>query len=104
MMKFPGHFHKHYRVPDDYFSNLEARFSHKRINIRKKIWMAAASFIVIAGMSFSFWQFTHKNDVKPVMHENQMRNQLGTETVNLDDLPEEVIEDYLLMDFDDDSF
>ncbi len=99
MMKLPDRFHKHYKVPENYFENLEQiRFGQARPK-RKWVWPVAASILVIAGLSFSFLK---KFESKPDWHHQTEIYKPEKVEVRLDDLPDEVIDDYLLMESEND--
>ncbi len=106
-------FHRHYRLPGDYFQTLESRMQQRlapvprRIHWRRRILQVAAVLLV----GLVAWPL-YRNMHPAGYHTTQVTNDtvnLPTGTrgktspveggeIDLSDIPDEVIDEYLLMD------
>ncbi len=92
---FHKNFNAHYDVPDDYFNELENQFFNKIHKIDKKRYFlfkitAALFLLVIIGYPLKKIFFHSNKDI-----DNQLIEEIQ---VNLTDIPDQVIEEYLLME------
>lgn len=108
-------FHRHYRLPGDYFQKLESRMQQRlapaprRILWRRRMLQAAAA-VLVGLVAWPLYRNLHtsayhgmsvandsvnlhviKQRVKPSSEDGQ---------IDLSDIPDEVIEEYLLVDDD----
>ena len=100
---FPENFNRHYKIPEDYFLQLENKgipAEKKRIRLLryKRIIMAAAVFLLLFGLGKNLFP-SRTIPTASVDTTGVYTNEFQTGTQNdtdLSDIPDEVIEEYLL--------
>ncbi len=117
MNRFDKHseFHRHYRLPEDYFQKLESRMQQRlaptprRVLWRRRILQAAAVLVVglvawplYRNMHTGGFYGTHPATDTVNLHTNTRGATTSPETneIDLSDIPDDVIDEYLLVDDD----
>jgi hypothetical protein len=91
---FNEHFNKHYTIPENYFDRLEETLTHRlrkrnrnTVSLFSKI--VSALFLLVI-LSYPVYQYILQRD----------HGDGSYEELNLTDVPDDVIEEYLLMETD----